>query len=368
MGTRTEGPLSLAEVRARATRGSISRMHMVSRDRSRWVVASKVSSIFRADGSVCTDLLGTTSDAPFMLDMHNMDDEGDSAAPFLVEIPGRRMVRAQWILVPAWAVIATAALMPTARHAGSALRPWDVIELVEAHGWRGALLGSLWMLLLCLAGVAIGLGTLSNGSTRAIGGLIVGSLAVLISTVAVWAGQASGFVAGTTLLVTLCAVRVLDAILYGPSSRSTSAHQPAITLAETAIGLSLAVVAVLISIVGLIVKGIPFIPSAFFGLIACGTCAVACVFSGGESPRRVAIIWLSVVTLAAVVCAVLAESITAHLLGAHRMAVFEGIRALCISALASICASVSYCELRFIQPPKPPAPTERALIIEEPAI
>ncbi|MSR70133.1 MAG: hypothetical protein EXS17_07300 [Phycisphaerales bacterium] len=366
LGTRTEGPLSLSEVRLRAARGALSRVHMVSRDRTRWVVAAKVSEIFRSNGSVCTDVLAL---AP-VEDALSIDfpDDGAENGMFQVSLPGMAMVRAQWILVPAWTVIAVAALLPTARQSAEALRAWDLVQLSEFFGWRGVLLGSLWLLMLLIAAIAIGIGTLARGNARAVGGLVVGVLAVATCTVTVWAGTASGFIAGTTLLLAVFAVRVVDAILYGPCSQPAGAREPALTLTETAVGFSLAVTTMLVAIVAVVIKGVPFSVAAFFALVASALCAVAAVLAGGESPKRTLILWLSLGTIIAVVLALLAESITAHLLGAPRMALFEAVRAICVTALTSLCAYVSYCELRYVQHPTPPAPDMNALNSEDIAL
>ncbi len=356
LGTRTEGPLSLSEVRLRATRGALTRLHMVSRDRTQWCVASKASDIFRSDGSVCSELLSVAPlERRFMVEYP--DDEGE---PLLIQLPGIAMVRAEWILVPAWIVIAVAALLPTVRDSTATLRAWDLMQLVDGFGWRGALLGVLWLVMLLIAATALGMSTLSKGRVRAISGLVFGSLAVLIAAVALWSGAGTGFLAATLLVLAFCAVRLLDATLFGRSTIAFRMQHPAITLGETAIGLSLSMAALLIAIVGVVLKGVPFLVTWFFVVVAAVTCSVGAVFAAGEVPKRTAILWLAMVTLVAVVLAVLAEAITAYIMGAPRMALFEAVRALSITALASICAYVSYCELRFIQPSTHPAPDQQA--------
>ncbi len=351
-GTRTEGPLRLSEVRLRATRGALTRTHMVSRDRTRWVVASKVRDIFRSDGSVSSDVLAL---APPTDDFAMDFSQDDSGELFVVSVSGIANVRAEWILVPAWIVIAVAAVLPTARGSSDALCAWEFVQLNSEFGWRGVLLGALWLVLMLTAATAMGLSTLAKGRTRAVGGLVVGSLATILCTAAVWAGVGSGFIAGMTLLLALFAVRMLDAVLYGPVSSAAGAREPALTLSETAVGCSLAVAVLLVAIVGVVVKGFPFSVAAFFVVVASAACSLAAVHAGGEMPKRTLIVWMSLVTLLAAVLAVLAESITAHILGAPRMAIFESVRAMCVTTLASICAYVSYCELRFIQSPPPPS-------------
>lgn len=351
-GTRTEGPLRLSDVRLRASRGSLTRTHMVSCDRTKWVVASKVRDIFRSDGSVSSDALALAPEKDgFAMDF----SQEDSGNLFAVSVPGIATVRAEWILVPAWIVIAVAAVLPTARGSADALCAWEFVQLNAEFGWRGVLLGALWLVLLLTAAAAMGVSTLTQGKTRAVGGLAAGSLATILCVAALWAGAGSGFIAGMTLLLALFAVRVLDAILYGPVSRAAGAREPAISLSETAIGFSLAVATLLVAIVGVVIKGIPFSVAVFFVLVASGACSLAAVFAGGEAPKRTSILWMTLVTLLTVALAVLAESITAHIMGAPRMAIFESVRALGVTALAAICAYVSYCELRFIQsPPQPP--------------
>ncbi len=323
-------------------------MHMVSRDRTRWIVASKVPDIFRSDGSVNAEPLAL---APTIDEWERQFDLDEPTADLRAfSVAGITGVRAEWVLVPAWIVIAIAALLPTAREAAGSLSPWNLIQLNGAFGWRGVMLGVLWLVMLLIAATALALSTLARGKRRAVGGLVTGLLAVLLCAVVLWAGTGSGFITGMTVLLVVFAVRVLDAILYGPSSLTARTSEPAITLSETGVGFSVAVAALLVAIVGVVVKGIPFSVAAFFVLVASGACSVAAVLAGGESPKRGLILWMSLLTILAVVLAVVAESITAHMLGAPRMAIVEGVRALCVTALASICAYVSYCELRFIQP------------------
>ena len=363
LGTRTEGPLTRGEIRLRATRGSLSQLHMISRDRTNWKIASSVRDIFNADGSVAStqtetelSILDPQCD---LLDMESSFVDGaDSAVTaaaverigFKFGVVGRLTVAPPWILVPAWLVIAVAAVMPIGRSAGESLHAWQVGELSAVLGWRGAASGVLWLFVLLSTIAALAFFTWSRGRVRAIAGLTCGWIAIAVAMITLSIGAGTGLVSGSSLILAAAAVRLLDANEWNPRDASLRAVSPSLTLTQMTIGLSLAVIVLLTAVGACFGKGLPFLAAGILVLVACATFFVAGMLAGGEKSNRRIVFWLAVSALLFGALAVLAEGITAHLLGAPRLAVFEAVRALSVTALASICAYVAFCELRFIDP------------------
>lgn len=308
---------------------------MLSQDQVRWTLASRVAEIFPVDETP-NSTPGTCSVEELTLDIPEVP--AALSPPHLsLQIPGGAFVRAEWVLVPAWLTIGVAAVLPVARNQGSTLFAWNFGELIEHSGWRGATMGGAWLVVMFAVSIALCFTACSRGRMRGLAGLTLAWVSIAGAVIAFAAGSAGGFVSALSLFLVPCAVRLMNAALDGSNSKTRLAAQPYCSVVESVVCVSTAIFASVITVAAVVFKGNLFIVSAAFVLTAGVAIAIAGIAAGSHCPRRSLTIWMSVITLTFVACAVAMEGITELFLGGPRMAMFDAIRGLSVSALAGIC-------------------------------
>lgn len=353
MGTSTQGPFALSEVRRRARSGALSKIALIKAVDGEWMIAGKFPGLFDAAGAQTNELRlhddSSEADRDALADeLSSPDDDGF----FTLSVAGISGVPVQWVLVPAWVVIGVAALLPATQLPGTTLYAWNIQALAVAENWRGLLVG-VAMLTLCLAaliGVAVSIwarGEKRAELVRALSDCVL-ALAILIFA----AGSAGAMVtAGCVLLAALC-VRMIDTIISEPPSRTVAHDFPLISSAATTRVVSVAVCAAIVAVVAAVFKGLPFSLCAFFALAAAALACIGAVNAGMDSPRRTVAMRCAIGALAATALAVLAEGITVTILSGARMATFDAIRTISLAVLTAICVRMGMEESRCVARPK----------------
>ncbi len=363
MGMRVEGPLSIAQVRARASGGSLSRVALLSTDKRKWTVAAKVGLIFRSDGTVNTapvigETLGEELEPDFGVPA-NADDEGSPM--FAVVLPLVGLVRVEWVLAPAWCVIFIAGLLPVARLPGDALFAFDLPGLFKAAGWQGVVAGSAWIASTLVALVALVCAWRCRGARRALAGLASSAVIIVLAVVAFACGSARGAVSALDLVIVVFAIACIDAARIAAHARSTASRQGLINTSAAATFTIVGVISIMAMFVTVAVKGAIYLIAGGFVVAAGGSIAIAGILAGGEQPKREPILWLCAIALVASCLAVLAEAITVTAMGGPRLATFDAIRALVVVSMATICAYLANRErLEAAAPESPPPPLDFA--------
>lgn len=349
MGTSTQGPFALSEVRRRARSGALSKIALIKAVDGEWMIAGKFPGLFDAEGAETND--------PRLHDDSSEEDRGalpdelsmpEDDGIFTLRIAGISGVPVQWVLVPAWVVIGVAALLPATQLPGTTLYAWNIQALAVAESWRGLLVG-VAMLTFCVAALIGGAVSIwARGENRA---ELVRAIAdcVLALAVAIFAaGSAGGMVTAGCIVVAALCVRMIDTIISEPPGRTVAHDVPLISSAATTRVVSVAVCAALVALVAGVFKGLSFSLSAFFALAAAALACIAAVNAGMDSPRRTIAMRCAIGALAATALAVLTEGITVTLLTGVRMATFDAIRTISLAVLTAICVRIGMEESRCV--------------------
>ncbi len=333
---RVDGPLTIVELRRRAKTGALSKLALVSTDKKKWTVASKVALVFLADGTVNT--------APVVEDVEEevgVDVGADGAyGHFAVPLPRVGAVRVEWILVPAWCVAMIAGLLPVARAPGHPVFAWEFPALAAADGWRGVVAGCAWVAVVLTVLVQLFYVWKRPGIQRASAGVAGSAVVVALTMVAFGAGASRGVLSAIELPIGLFGL----ACVHSTTGKAPSSRRADGSLIDSSLATTFAVVGVISVItmfVAVAVKGLDFLVAGIFVVIAGASGAIAGIVAGGEDAKRNAVAWLGGIALTFSVLAVLAEGITATLVGAPRMATFDAVRALAVTAMAALCAYLS---------------------------
>lgn len=354
LGMRVEGPYSITQLRTRARSGALSRIALLSKDKSKWILAARVPAVFNKDGSV--NASSVVADPIALEADFELPDSGvgEGGPLFIVALPGGACVRAEWVLVPAWLVVMVGAMLPVARAPGDALLAWDFPLLASGFGWRGVLSGSAWVAVLASAVAALVFALCFPGRRRAVAGLTAAAVLVAAVVVAYSSGSARAMVSSLCLVTAVCAAACIVAVVQSRAPTSASGDRSSIPMAAATTCALVGIASILVMVVAVVVKGAWFIIPGAFTLIAGGSLAIAGVVAGSETPNRVGALWLSIIALAAACAAVLAEGIVTSALGGPRLATFDSIRAITEVSMAAICA---YLGLRELRSPAQTAPT-----------
>jgi hypothetical protein len=208
LGRRTEGPLSLDEVRRRACRGAVTPAHSVSTDGITWIAARRCAELYGADGAAIAP--HAAGPEPAILDTADSEDgwsltgiehaNGSGADADPAAFPaGTQQRRAADDQVAAWPAqlacaltLAVACALPMARDAEGPLWWWHVVRVWDLGGAGPVTAAVSWALVSVAAAtssVAIWIGA-GPGRLVVLTASAVASMA--LATVAWGTGMAGG--------------------------------------------------------------------------------------------------------------------------------------------------------------------------------
>lgn len=199
LGRRSEGPLTLAEMRRRAVRGSLTPAHSVSRDGHTWMAAQRCAEIYAEDGSpIPPGQGGPLSLAP--LESVGLDGwSSDAAAGPALDGRGAAAVAAISTRVAAWPAHLACAVtlgvtcgLPMSRDAEGPLWWWHVVRLWDLGGAGLVTAAVAWALVSACTLATSAAIWFSAGPGRLVV-LTVSAVASMVLAVAAWAsGMAFG--------------------------------------------------------------------------------------------------------------------------------------------------------------------------------
>lgn len=366
VGVRVDGPFTIGALRAKARTGALTRIALLSEDKSKWMVASRLRALFNEDGTVNTSaVVDEVKDEEECAWPH--DGDADSVPPFAVSLPSVARVRAEWVLVPAWTVALVAALLPVIRVNGQGLCAWEVGAIASADGWRGTVAASSWLVLIVAALVGVAGACVLHDSRRGAMNLRVAGLAVLCACAGFSTGPARGIASVLGLVIASLSAACIVTIVQGGGTLGRRGDQATLPTAAATAFAALGIVAILVMFLAVAVKGPIFLVPGFFVLVAGGAIAVGGILAGDEAPKRRAALILVIVALAAAVLSVLAEGITVTAVGGPRMATFDAVRALTVVAMSCIGAYLGEREVRESRVPTSDMTLDATTHTEEPS-
>lgn len=221
LGRRTEGPLSLDEMRQRAIRGRLTPAHSVSQDGSTWIAALRCAQLYRDDGTPIPPGGGSAMElAPLEGEADGEWDAGAFAGhvPDMVPAP---VAPVDTGLVAAWPAHLSCAItlgvacgLPMARDAEGPLWWWHVVRLWDLGG-AGLVTAAIAWAIVSVAAIATSVAIWLGAGPGRLVVLMASAIASMVLAIAAWScGMAGGvWTAAQCALIPMSAwafVRSLD--------------------------------------------------------------------------------------------------------------------------------------------------------------
>jgi len=200
LGRRTEGPLSLDEMRQRAIRGRLTPGHSVSQDGTTWIAALRCAEVFRADGSpippggdgggVALEPLEADADGGWDADAI----AGHVQAPIVGATASLadRMVAAWPAHLSCAITLGVACGLPMARDAEGPLWWWHVVRLWDLGG-AGLVTAAIAWAIVSVAALATSVAIWLGAGPGRLVALMASAIASMVLATAAWScGMAGG--------------------------------------------------------------------------------------------------------------------------------------------------------------------------------